>query len=117
MGNGAERAGVAGVPGNGHIAGGGSGAAGTYLVWADVEAKGVTDAATVRCQLYLGAQNLNPSGATWLGVGSTLTGSVGIFGAATVGSGATLRVTISNDSDNEAEVWVNLTALRVDALN
>lgn len=91
--------------------------AGTYLVWADVEAKGVTDNATVRCQVYGGAQNLNPSGATWLGVGSSLTGSNEISGAVTLASGATLRVKISNDSDNEAEVWVNLTALRIDSLN
>jgi hypothetical protein len=44
--------------------------------------------------------------------------SLAISGAATVASGGTLKVAISNLSDNdEADVYVNLTALKVDSLN
>jgi hypothetical protein len=94
--------------------------AGSYLIWADVEAAGQTDTATIGCTLRNGSQVLNPySGGAGLGVGTTETGSIGISGAASLASGASLHVHCANFafSNSEAEVWVNLTALRVDSLN
>ena len=93
--------------------------AGTYLVWADVEAYRVSDDTTIGIQLLNGDQNqiLNPSGGVSLAVGGIGASAV-ISGAATVTSGGTLKVSITNGTEHdEANVYVNLTALRVDSLN
>jgi hypothetical protein len=91
--------------------------AGTYLVWADVEAYRVSDDTAIGAELLNGTQDLDPSGGARVGVGEG-GASLAISGAATVASGGTLKVAISNLSDNdEADVYVNLTALKVDSLN
>lgn len=93
--------------------------AGTYLVWADVEAYAVFDDSSIGIQLLNGAQNqsLNPSGGARLALDSNGE-SLAISGAATVASGGTLKVGITNETEHdEANVYVNLTALRVDSLN
>ena len=93
--------------------------AGTYLVWADVEAYAVFDNSSIGIALLNGDQNqdLNPSGGVRLAIDGNGE-SVAISGAATVTSGGTLKVGIDNLTENdEADVYVNLTALRVDSLN
>jgi hypothetical protein len=100
--------------------------AGTYLVWGDAEVKsGGLGSVRVGCQLLNGTQVLNPSPGYAEADETPSTETFGglsplaIVGAAGVASGGTLHLRCTNDenSDDGADVYGTVTALRVDQLN